>query len=178
MATLMVTGHRQIVPEGHTGNLWPDSNPVVFQHHQLLTQHLTYICYELFLQGYTNFISGYALGADQLFAESVIELKRLSYPVRLVAAVPFKSQCSNWPQKSQIKYRELLGKADEVVIVSPGEYSSAKMQKRNEWMVDRADLVLAVWNGAQSGGTFNCVKYALGQGKKIIKFHPEKLVAY
>ena len=177
MTALMVTGHRQIVPPNHSGSPWPDSNPAVHNHHITMLQHLTHCCYEAFSVGYTEFISGYALGADTIYAEAVIELKRLGYPIRLIAAVPFKSQCSNWPQKSQIKYRELLDKADEVVIVSPGEYSPAKMQKRNEWMVDRAEMVFAIWNGG-SGGTANCVKYAMSKGVPIVRFHPSTLAFY
>ena len=34
------------------------------------------------------------------------------------------------------------------------------MQKRNEFMVDKADMVLAIWNGNQKGGTWNTIKYA------------------
>jgi uncharacterized phage-like protein YoqJ len=33
------------------------------------------------------------------------------------------------------------------------------MQIRNEWMVDNAHIVLALWDGS-SGGTGNCIKYA------------------
>ena len=34
------------------------------------------------------------------------------------------------------------------------------MQKRNEFMVDNSDLVVAVWNGT-SGGTANCLAYMI-----------------
>lgn len=177
MTTLMVTGHRQIVPSNHQGSPWPDQNYSVLKHHELLRRHIVNICYDAFKVGYTEFISGFALGADTLFAEAVLELKRLNYPARLIAAVPFKSQCSNWPQKSQNKYNDLLSKCDEVVIVSPGEYSPAKMQKRNEWMVDRAEMVFAIWNGG-TGGTANCVKYAMSKGVPIVRFHPSTLAFY
>ena len=45
------------------------------------------------------------------------------------------------------------------------------MQKRNEYMVDLADKVIAVWNGS-TGGTYNCVKYAEKCGKEIIRIVP------
>ena len=41
------------------------------------------------------------------------------------------------------------------------------MQLRNQYMVDNSDLVLAIWNGKESGGTWNTIKYARKQGKKI-----------
>lgn len=42
------------------------------------------------------------------------------------------------------------------------------MQKRNEYMVDLADIVIAVWDGSASG-TGNCVRYAERCGKQIIQ---------
>ena len=34
-------------------------------------------------------------------------------------------------------------------------------------MVDKSDLVIAVWNGKESGGTWNTIQYAKSKGKKI-----------
>lgn len=45
------------------------------------------------------------------------------------------------------------------------------MQKRNEYMVDLADRVIAVWDGSK-GGTATCVKYAEKVGKEIIRIEP------
>jgi len=122
-----------------------------------------------------TFISGMAIGADQLFATSIIWLKEIGINCRLLAAVPFKGQEGKWPQKSRDKFTEILAKCDEVVYVSDPGYAAWKMQKRNVWMVDQVGkdgIVLAVWDGSQSGGTFNCVTYAIEQGCRIIHFSP------
>lgn len=111
-------------------------------------------------------ISGMALGVDQWAANIAI---RLGIP--FIAAVPFLGQEKAWPQASQKVFNKLLGKAAEVVIVSEGGYSAYKMQIRNEWMVDRADKVIAIWDGT-SGGTGNCVNYARAKGKEIILIDP------
>ena len=42
------------------------------------------------------------------------------------------------------------------------------MQKRNRYMVDKSDIILAIWNGEKSGGTWNTIEYAQKKGKKII----------
>lgn len=34
------------------------------------------------------------------------------------------------------------------------------MQSRNEWMVNRSNIVIALWDGSEKGGTYNCLKYA------------------
>lgn len=41
------------------------------------------------------------------------------------------------------------------------------MQKRNRYMVDRADKLIAVWNG--SYGTGHCVRCAEQKGIEIIR---------
>ena len=34
-------------------------------------------------------------------------------------------------------------------------------------MVDRSDLVFAIWNGKEEGGTWDTIKYARSKGKEI-----------
>lgn len=112
-------------------------------------------------------ISGMALGFDLWLAHVAI---KLGIPV--LAAVPFDGQESAWPQSSQQLYNALLKKASEIIIVSEGGYSASKMQVRNEFMVDKCDLVLACYNGDQTGGTANCIAYAKNKNKPIIYIDP------
>jgi uncharacterized phage-like protein YoqJ len=107
-------------------------------------------------------ISGMALGVDQWAAFIAIKLG-----VPFIAAVPFKKQESKWPIDSQRIFNQLIQKAEEVILVSPGEYSVHKMQIRNEWMVDNCDQLVAVWDGT-AGGTANCINYAKSKNKNII----------
>lgn len=113
-------------------------------------------------------ISGMALGWDQALAQAAIELH-----IPVIAAIPFLGQESRWPKESQSKYKALIEKCREVVIVSPGGFASFKMQKRNEYMVNRADVILAMWNGKAEGGTFNCISYAQKKGKKIVNLYDQ-----
>ena len=98
-------------------------------------------------------ISGMALGWDMALAEAAIELG-----IPLVAAVPFEGQERRWTQAQQQRYFAILDKA-LVHVVSPGGYAAWKMQARNEWMVARCGLLLALWDGS-GGGTANCLSYA------------------
>lgn len=111
-------------------------------------------------------ISGMALGVDQWAAFISYKLK-----IPFIAAVPFINQESKWPTFSQETYNKLIKLASEKVIVSDGEYSANKMQIRNEWMVDRCDQLIAIWDGS-SGGTGNCVNYAKSKNKSIIYIDP------
>ena len=116
-------------------------------------------------------ITGMALGIDTLFAMIAIE-----NGIPFIAAVPFKGQESMWPQTSRKAYLNLINQAKEIVVVSEGNFTVHKMQLRNQWMVDNCDILLAVWDGS-SGGTANCVKYAIAQGKQIVHINPKTLKA-
>jgi len=116
-------------------------------------------------------ITGMALGIDTVFAILAVENQ-----IPFIAAVPFKGQDSMWPTASRKAYLNLINQAKEVVVISEGNFTAAKMQLRNQWMVDNCDLLLAVWDGT-SGGTANCIKYAINQGKQIIHINPKTLKA-
>jgi uncharacterized phage-like protein YoqJ len=107
-------------------------------------------------------ISGMALGWDQALAEATINLN-----ISLLCAIPFVGQETVWKEESKIKYNIILNKANTIYYVDKDGYAPEKLQIRNEWMVDNADLVLALWNGS-SGGTYNCIKYAKRRFKPIL----------
>ena len=53
-------------------------------------------------------------------------------------------------------------------------YSPDCMDKRNRYMVDHADVLIAVWDGSPSG-TGKTVRYAHQQGKSVITINPRTL---
>lgn len=111
-------------------------------------------------------ISGMAIGYDQWAAQICVDLN-----IPWIAAVPFADQDVIWPKESRAVYNRLIKKATEVVIVSEGVYAGWKMQKRNEWMVDHADIVIGLFDGSP-GGTANCLRYAQEQNKMIYRISP------
>lgn len=110
-------------------------------------------------------ITGGALGVDQ-------DAARVAHALGLpfIVAVPFLGQENMWPKDSQDKYKKMLSLAKEVKIVSEGGYTVNKMQIRNQWMVDNCDALVAVWDGT-SGGTANCVRYAMSVDKPIVQIN-------
>ena len=106
-------------------------------------------------------ISGMALGWDQALAAAAIRLK-----IPFTAAVPFPGYERKWPTESIKRYTILIGHCSELVFVSNSYNGASTMQLRNEWMVDRCDLLLALWDGSK-GGTANCIRYAERKNVKI-----------
>lgn len=113
-------------------------------------------------------ISGMAIGVDQDFADVCVDLR-----IPFIAAIPFEGQEKLWPPSSQEYYRELLKKAMLRKVISEGGYHASKMQRRNEWMVDNCQILIAVWDGS-GGGTGNCVKYAEKIGREIVRINPKE----
>ena len=61
---------------------------------------------------------------------------------------------------------DIIRQCDIQTVVSPA-YFRGCMQKRNRYMVDNSDIVLAIWNGKETGGTWNTIKYARSKNKEI-----------
>jgi uncharacterized phage-like protein YoqJ len=117
-----------------------------------------------------HFISGMAMGIDQICAEIVLELQ-VKYPdITLEAAIPCKEQDKLWPQEYRVRYRIVLEKCAYIHAVSE-EYTDDCMEKRNRYMADKCDMVLAVWNGKPDvvGST---MMYARKQKKPVIMIDP------
>lgn len=116
--------------------------------------------------GYRVFISGMAYGFDLMAAECVVELKSECPDIKLMAAIPYRGQCERWRKASQLKYWELLHKADEQILLSP-EYRPDCFLLRDRYMVEHASRLIAYYNGIPKGGTFYTVKEAKRQGVMV-----------
>lgn len=108
-----------------------------------------------------------AMGADTMFAQSVLALKKEFPKVQLEAAVPCRGQENSWQEADRALYRSLLLKCDTVTYVSEN-YSPGCMQKRNRYMADKSSLLIALSFG-DKGGTENTIKYAARRGLEIIR---------
>ena len=98
-------------------------------------------------------------------------MKEEGYDIKLHCGIPFKNHSCKWNKESVNLWCNILYKVDIVKLLADEEYKPWLMQKRNEYMVDFADKVIAVWNGSK-GGTGNCVRYAEKCGKEIIRIMP------
>ena len=133
--------------------------------------------------GYTEFLSGMAVGVDLWAAEIVLDLRkkkrvlgilglgRKNSAPKLHCVLPCEGQESKWPRVSQERYRSILKQADSVVYVSR-EYDDQCMLRRDRALVDYSSLVLAVYDGSFRSGTGATVRYAQKQGRKLIVIDP------
>lgn len=159
MKTVCITGHRPAKLPWKYKREGVDYDEYI--------ESLAYCIGELINDGYTHFISGMALGVDLDFAETVLQIKEyFGLDITLECAIPCPNQTLKWSAVEIARYEAIKSKADLVTLVSD-HYFSACMLVRNEYMVDKSDTVLAVWNGEEDGGTWQTIKYARSKNKRV-----------
>ena len=123
-------------------------------------------------QGYIDFLCGGALGFDQIAAEIILSLRN-SYPwVRLIMVCPWPGQADRWTEDQRQRWLNILQASDQVIYLASA-YSRSVFLKRNAFMVDHADILLAAYNGCADGGTAMTVNYAHKRGVKVAILRPE-----
>lgn len=121
----------------------------------------------------THFISGMALGVDMYAAEIVLKLKKVYPGITLESAIPCETQAAKWNETMRERYYDIAAQCDKETLLQT-HYTADCMDKRNRYMVDHADYIIAVWDGKPSG-TGKTVMYARSKGKIIIKIDPTTL---
>ncbi|GHJ39796.1 hypothetical protein [Streptomyces sp. TS71-3] len=118
-------------------------------------------------------VSCIAKGADSLFAEVVLELGG-----RLVAIIPSKDY-----RQSKVKpdhaatFDRLIESADDVVVLDHEMASRSAYEDANRTLLQRADRLVAVWNGqpptGKGGGTADTVVDAREAGIPVDVVWPD-----
>ena len=121
--------------------------------------------------GYTTFISGMALGFDMICAEMVLELKKTFPRIKLIGAIPCKTQDKLWKEKDKQRYRSLLTQLDSIRCIYDDYIGPECMLERNRFMINNSSLVIALFNGT-NGGTKKTLDYAKECRVKTVVLEP------
>jgi hypothetical protein len=117
-------------------------------------------------------ISSLAAGADQLFAEVVLELGG-----RLEVIVPFPGYAERFSDReARAKYAHLLSNASSVQTLTAQRTDEHGYFEAGKRIALSCDLLLAVWNGKPSkglGGTADVVKFAKSVGRRVVHLNPD-----
>ena len=146
-----------------------DDHPAYLSLRQRLQKEITLLCE----QGVTDFYCGMALGCDLLFAELVLELKK-AYRINLHAVLPYRRHTADWDPANQERCANLLKQCDNTTCLHEN-YQPDCYIERNHYMVDRADILLAVCDPdhlPQRSGTGATVRYARRNDKRIYCIPP------
>lgn len=127
--------------------------------------------------------SGLALGADTIWSNAILSVRE-RYPNRVEfhAEIPNRLQPNRWITSADIDYwHHQVDTADNVTFynndvdfgssLSTGEMAR-DLELRNRGMLDKADVLLAVYDGSK-GGTGNAVRYAQQTNLETVVVHPD-----
>ena len=120
-----------------------------------------------YTDGYRHFLCGMALGCDLYFCEAVLDLRDRHGDVTVEAAVPCEEQSARWRERDRARYAALLDRCDYETLVQR-QYTPGCMQRRDRYMVDRSQRVIAAYDGRSAGGTLYTLTYALRQGLETV----------
>ena len=114
--------------------------------------------------GFTRFISGFAEGADQCFAEIVADKRNENADLRLEAAIPYRNRYFRLLKDDCTK--ALLAACTDLYFCSE-KYAPNVYAIRNRYMVDCSDRVIAVYDGRDNGGTVSTIRMAHVRRKEL-----------
>lgn len=118
--------------------------------------------------GCRTFYCGMAEGADLWCGEIVLNLKD-SYdpPLKIIPVVPYLSQPVGMKPANQQRYRKIMEASEERFLVSR-QFSKFCFLKRNHFLVDSADALIAVYSDKEiHSGTAQTIRYAQKKKKRI-----------
>lgn len=117
-------------------------------------------------QGVRHFLCGMARGADFYFCEAVLALRQRHGGVTLEAVIPCEEQAARWGERDRERYFALVARCDRETVIQR-HYDRGCMLRRNRYLVDHAEMLIAVYDG-MLGGTMYTIAYAMKQGREII----------
>lgn len=111
-------------------------------------------------------LSSLARGADQLFAEVVLESGG-----RLIAVIPFPGYGSAFSPEDRRSYEALVRRASDTVVLQRRETLDETYLAAGKYIADHSDILVAVWDGMPArglGGTGDIVAYARLRGLEVL----------
>jgi hypothetical protein len=116
-------------------------------------------------------VTSLAIGADQLFAEIILELEG-----DIEAVIPFPDYERTFDNELDLaRYRRLKAVSKHVEIQQNCATEDEAYLKAGQRVAQLSDLLVAVWDGQLSrglGGTADIVRYATATGKRVVQLNP------
>ncbi len=109
-----------------------------------------------------HLITSLAMGWEQALAIAANELE-----IPYTAALPYPGREVEWPHGARAAYHDLLARAKEVILLT-ARYADTAVMAGHCWRIDRAGLVLALWDYDFSGDTFASIQYAVSIQKPVV----------
>ncbi len=106
---------------------------------------------ELTIKGYTHFISSFANDTDVLLAQIIGSFRYKNKDLILEAVIPIENKLNSL---DKIKYALML--YNKVTVIQE-QCGPECFQKRNKYMIDNSDVVVALWDEKTSKEAYNAI---------------------
>lgn len=123
----------------------------------------------LYAAGFTHYITGLALGFDTIMTELLLQKRDEGKNIFIECAIPCQSQTTFWQVGEKTRHEAILKRVDKVTYTSQ-EYHGGVYKIRNKYMVDNANLLVAV-QFTPSRGTATTIDLAKKAKLPRIIFH-------
>ncbi len=120
-----------------------------------------------------TFLSGMAVGFDLAAAEAIIDLRKIYCTVQLKCVIPFDGQTKYFSEEDRYRYERVLDQADEIETLEY-EYSNLVYLRRNDFLVDNADMIIAYYDRSSKGGTAYTIRRARRAKLPIENIYPNQ----
>ena len=121
---------------------------------------------EMIKNGVTRFISGGAVGYDQMAADIVLSLKKEEPGIELLVYLPCRDYAAFWNERDLERIRHIIKNADEIRYITE-ESLKDSMRLRNQAMVIDAAYGIA-WFKNRPGGTMQTLAMAKKMDCRVI----------
>ena len=105
--------------------------------------------------GYVSFLSSFTGPVEQVFAETVLDLKKDHPNLRLSAVIPYRNKL-NWLRKQE-SVKGLLDTCDDIIVLKE-EYQPNVYTERNRYLAEHSGRVIIVYDGRDKGATVNMIR--------------------
>lgn len=122
---------------------------------------------------YTVFLSGFSDGVEQYFAEVVLELQKKQPSLRLLAVLPYQKRADCLRAKARTK--TLLESCSDIIVLQE-EYHPSVYSRRNRYLAEHSDRVIAVYDGREKGGTVNMIRLTHKLKKELREIPVGKII--
>lgn len=121
-----------------------------------------------------TFWSGMAVGFDLSAAEAVLKARDWGADVRLNCVVPYVGQSLFFNDADTERYESIIRRANRVITLAE-EYHRDVFFRRNDYLIEQADMLIAYFNGNfSSGGTAYTIRKARHARIPIENLYPQQ----
>ena len=123
----------------------------------------------LIQEGVQYFYNGLAVGFDLLTAEILVELKVEFSNLHICGCIPFHGQERYFSAEDKRRYYRVLEECDDTVVFC-AEYQKGCYFIRNDYMVEKADLLYAYCVSKTGGTAYTVRTFQKKKGKENVRF--------